>query len=216
VCLAATGPAGAEFVTHTYVLNEANQLPDGKDYGNVKVEAMPDIGEVKLTFNASASPYTSTGKHFGFNAVAFGTDLKLKPSQISVPANWDLHHGVHVSPFGKLTWEVSNGDHPAKSVVVIISGLGSNATLGHFTLDSSGKDPVYFAGHVVDFAVKGSDVKHQWVGGGSSDGSGTPPPPGGSGDPPQTPEPSALALAGLGLFGLGLAGLRRRTRRHLA
>jgi hypothetical protein len=87
---------------------------------------------------------------------------------------------------------------------LLIDGLGNNATLDHFTLDSKGGEPVYFAGHVIDFSLTGCNTPtSQWVGGGMSDA-----PP--CGPCAHAPEPSTLALAMIGLVGLTLVGLARR------
>jgi MYXO-CTERM domain-containing protein len=112
--------------------------------------------------------------------------------------------------FGVFSWKVMTNDDPSPTVSVLISGLGNNATLGHFTLPSSGGESSFFAGHIIDFRVKGSDATSHWVAG-STDPS-LPPPPGGLGGPPPAPEPSTLAMGAIALGGLvSLRLVRRRS-----
>ena len=96
------------------------------------------------------------------------------------------------------------------TVSVLISGLGTNATLAHFALPSMGGESEFFAGHIIDFTAPKSEVTSQWVGG-SSDPL-VPPPPGGQGGVPQAPEPSALVMAAIGLCGFAFLGYSRRRR----
>jgi MYXO-CTERM domain-containing protein len=193
----AAPPAAAEFIT--YNLDQSNTLPNGVVYGTVKVEAFQNLGEVKLTYTADPTPYSSTGKNFGFHTVGFNTDLSLNSGQFTLPAGWTLKSNANLSNFGVFSWAPTTSNSPSPSVTVVINGLGSNATLAHFAFPSVGGKSVFFAGHVIDFKIKGSDTSSHWVGG--------------STDPPaQTPEPATAAMAAIGLAGLALARLARRRR----
>ena len=142
--------------------------------------------------------------------MGFNTDLALKTSQISAPSGWKLTSNANLSMFGKFSWKAQTSNSEAQTIVVDITGLGANATLAHFTLPSVGGELTFFAAHVIDFRVKGSDVSSHWIA-----GSTDPPPPTGQGGPPQTPEPSSLALSGLGIFAIVMARAVRRKRRTL-
>jgi hypothetical protein len=205
------GRAVADPLTATYKLDQSNVLADGVVYGTVKIDALPSLGEIKLTYTANTAPYSSVGPNFGFHTVGFNTDLALTSSQITGPTGWKPTAGANLSMFGEFSWKMETSKNPSPSVTLLITGLGANATLAHFTLPSSGGEPQFFAGHIIDFSLKGSDTTSQWVAG-SSDPSNQPPPPppGGQGGPPQTPEPGTAVLALIGLCGLGLLRLSRR------
>ena len=210
-CLVAIQPAAADLIT--FNLDQSNELKDGVVYGTVTVEtSTAKGGEVKITYFADPKPYTSTGPNFGFHTVGFNTDLTLKTSQISEPSGWKLTSNANLSMFGKFSWKAATSNSPEQTVVVDITGLGTNATLSHFLLPSVGGESVFFAAHVIDFKLKGSDVSSHWVGD-SSTPVGGPPPPTGQGGPPTTPEPSALALSGVGIGALAVTGVLRRRRR---
>jgi len=210
-CFVAVQPAAADLIT--FNLDQSNALPDGVVYGTVTVEtSTAKGGEVKITYLADPKPYTSTGPNFGLHTVGFNTDLTLKTSQISVPSGWKLTSNANLSMFGKFSWKAATSNNPEQTVVVDITGLGANATLSHFLLPSVGGESVFFAAHVIDFKLKGSDVSSHWVGD-SSTPVGGPPPPTGQGGPPTTPEPSALALSGLGIGALAVTGVLRGRRR---
>jgi MYXO-CTERM domain-containing protein len=195
----AAPPAAADFIT--FNLDQSNTLPDGVVYGTVKLEAFKNLGEVKLTYTADPTPYSSTGDNFGFHTIGFNTDLSLKSSQFTLPTGWKLDSNANLSMFGVFSWKVTTSNHEAPVVTVLIGGLGSNATLDHFTFPSIGGKSVFFAGHIIDFSLKGSDTTSQWVGGSS--------------DPPpvDAPEPATATMAVLGLVGLALVRLRRRRLR---
>jgi hypothetical protein len=210
VCLASVRSAFADFIT--YNLDQSNTLADGVVYGTVKVEASAALGEVKITYTADPSVYASTGKNFGLHTVGFNTDLSLNAAQIAAPSGWKLTSNSTLSTFGKFSWKASTSNSEAPTVVLDITGLGSNATLAHFTLPSSGGESQLFAAHVIDFVVRGSDTTSHWIGG-SSDPPVDPPPPGGQGGPPQAPEPSSLSLSGLAIAAIATRVAVRRRRR---
>jgi hypothetical protein len=209
-----TPVATADFIV--YNLDQSNTLGNGV-YGTVKVDADTSLGQIKLTFAAATAPYNAVGPNFGFNMIGFNTDLDLKAEQFTLPAGWKLTASSNLGSFGKFTWKGSASNQTAPSVIVQIDGLAGGATTPHFALPSAGGDSVFFAGHVMDFTLNGSDVTSHWVGGSlpPPDDSDPPPPPSGGGETPSpTPEPSGLVL-GLGaLTGLVLArvGYRRRVQ----
>lgn len=202
----AVHPAAADSMT--FNLDQSNTLPDGFVYGTVKVEAFKGLGEIKLTYTADPGPYSDIGKNFGFHTVGFNTDLSLKSSQFTLPTGWDADPNANLSAFGVFSWKVKTSKNEAPSVVVLIDGLGNNATLDHFTLPSVGGESAFFAGHIIDFSLKRCDTTSHWVAGSSES---SPPPPGGTGGtPPQAPEPSTIAMGTIGLLGFALLRLTRR------
>jgi hypothetical protein len=209
IIAAATNPAAADLIT--YNLDQSNALPSGTVYGSVTVESFKNLGEVKLTYSADPTPYTSVGKNFGFHTIGFNTDLTLNPSQFTLPTGWSASANANLSTFGVFSWKVTTNNHEAPVVSVLIDGLGNNATLDHFTLLSTGGKSVFFAGHIIDFSRKGSDVSSHWVGGSSDP---LPPPPGGEGGPggpfAPSPEPSTIAMGMIAMAGLTLRRLTRR------
>jgi MYXO-CTERM domain-containing protein len=195
-------PAAADFITVN--LDQSNTLPDGVLYGTVRVEAFPKLGEVTLIYTASDAPYSSVGNNFGFHTVGFNTDLTLQPSQFTLPTGWKLDSNANLSSFGVFSWKVTTTNHVAPVETIVISGLGSNATLDHFLVPSVGGNSAFFAGHIIDFSVSQcGTTTSQWVG-------GSDPPP--SCPPPEAPEPSTLAMGAIGLVGLAVARLVRRRR----
>jgi hypothetical protein len=194
--------AAADFIT--FNLDQSNTLANGVVYGTVKLEAFKNLGEIKLTYTADPAPCSSIGKNFGFHTVGFNTDLSLKSSQFTLPTGWKLDANANLGEFGVFSWKVTTSNHEAPSVSVLIDGLGNNATLNHFTLPSKGGRSVFFAGHIIDFSLKGSGTTSHWVG-----GSTDPPSSGGPGNP-HAPEPSTLAMSAIALVGFGLVRLRRR------
>jgi hypothetical protein len=227
--------ARADYVSQSVTLDQSNALKDGVTYGTVLVEAYNGVGpggggltagEVRLTYTASTAPYSGESKTFGIGAVGFNTDLSLTPGQISGPGGWKLKNNHTMSGFGNFVWELSGdakGGSRPNPVTVLISGLGADATIGHFTLGSkgNGKSPppegsVYFAMHVAGFTYQcNEDVTSHFVGGGSGDPNlPPPPPPGGSGEVQPTPEHSTIVLLSISFGCLALARFVPRLRKR--
>jgi PEP-CTERM motif len=158
-------------------------------------------GQVRLTFTVSPSAaYGEIGPHFGLANVVFNTDLSINASQIAGPAAWP------VNPF-ETTWRVwaPAPDVRARAIAVVISGLGDQATLDHFLklyqghIGAAGPlpRPFVFSGLVDGFELHDPDNPFN-VDGLLGDTVLT------------TPEPTSLALCGIGLVGLGVCYRRRR------
>ena len=216
----ATPQATADLIT--FNLDHSNTLASRVVYGTVTLQSFPNLGEVQLTYTADPTVYSSVGKNFGFHTIGFNTDLALSASQVTLPTGWSLTPNANLSMFGVFGWKATTTNHEGASVTVQIDGLGTNATLDHFTLPSQGGDSAFFAGHIMDFSIKGRNVTSQWVGASSvppvppPGGQGGPPsvpPPGGQGGPlPQAAEPPTVAMGAVAVFGVALARLRRRRR----
>jgi MYXO-CTERM domain-containing protein len=195
--------ARGDYMTQTMALN-----PGGPPNiaGSVQVEAYDgngaaggglSAGQVRLTYTMPAIDPPSGGIAFaGLQSVAFNTDLSLTPSQITLPSGWSTANNAAVGSLGSFNWVAGTGGALQNNVSVLISGLGANATLSHFTLPFQGTGnpapptPNLFAGQWVDlsFDSTGPHFASEAV---VANGSSSP-----------APEPSALALAGFGLAGL--------------
>src|SRR5262245_10025593 len=157
----AAPPAAADLIT--YNLDQSNTLPDGLVYGTVTVEALQNLGEVKITYTANPALYSATRQNFGFNTIGFNTDLSLQSSQFTLPSGWKLYSNGNLNMFGVFSWKLTTTKQEAPVVTLLIDGLGNNATLDHFTLDSKGGEPVYFAGHIINFSLNGCNTTtSQW------------------------------------------------------
>jgi hypothetical protein len=171
-----------------------------------------------LTYNANlVADYASLSKTFGIDHVGFNTDLAVSAGQITPPTGWKMSGNNTLSGFGQFTWGAdgsAKGGSRINPATVLITGLGADATVSHFLINSqgAGKNPpsqgaVYFAMHVAGFTVKkDDDITSHWVGG-SGVRVDLPPPPEGSGDLQPTPEPASILLFALGALGIAF---RRR------
>jgi hypothetical protein len=181
-------------------------------------------GEVRLIFdtkNTGFAPLSvnTANNLIGVQAVAFNTDLSLSPSQIHVPTGWMVAQNFtnysastdRETPssffLGQFSWGAGTVSSIQGAMSILITGLGANATLNHFVFDSTlmqnpPPGPIFesaaFAANAVglSFGADGANVSSGWLAtnanGASADGEG----------PWQTPEPTTLALASVGLVGL--------------
>jgi len=183
----------------------------GPDTGMVLAEANSGAtavnglqpGQVRLTFTGNPVPaLLKLGPNFGFNQVVFNTDLAITPGQVTLPAGWTLS-GPNLwpsAPNAKI-WLAQNSPSPGNQisnpVVVVISGLGSQATLNHFLIGipQPPSPPFVFLGDVSYWNSDGvAVVRDNMIGTIQS-----------------TPEPSTLVLGAVGL----VAGIVVRQRRRL-
>jgi uncharacterized protein (TIGR03382 family) len=202
VLLLAAAPAHADYMTQTMALNADG--PPGVT-GTVQIEAYDgngaaggglSAGQVRLTFNTPAVTPPSGGSAFaGLQSVAFNTDLNLSPGQITTLATgWTFANNASIGSLGAFNWVSGTAGSLQDSVSVLISGLGANATPGHFMLPYQGNSipapptPFLFGGQWVElsFDASGPHLASETL----------------STSTNSTPEPSSLALAGLGLAAL--------------
>lgn len=211
--------APAEYVAQTIVLDQSNRFSDGVKYGSVTIEAYDGVGapagglnagQVRITYTADKLLSYGDVLFFGINSVGFNTDLAIKKKQIQGPAFWDLAKNEKLDGFGRFTWADSSPlgilrDNP---VSILISDLGTDATLDHFLLGSAlkngnpppqGSSP--FAAHVVGLEIGDSTFRNHWIGGDI--------------DVLATPEPASITLAFFALAGIGVSR-RLRSRRSQA
>ncbi len=219
--------ARADYISESVSLSLFGQ---GGTNGSVTVEAYDGTGsagggltpgEVRLTFHADPAtfgqPPGGGGINYsfsGFQAIGFNTDLTLNANQISGPNNWVSLPNLALAGAGPFNWAVGTGASLQNDVSILITGLGTSATVGHFTLPSQpSSDPAIssavFAGSwaLLNFgsAWTGATSYLLTAGGGGASGQG------GAPGPNDAPEPSTLALAGLGLAGLfARRSLRKR------
>jgi hypothetical protein len=198
-----------------YDFTNSNELGSG-NYGTVEVTADPTAGTVSFKVTAATAPYATLGTNFGVDKFFFNTDLgKISSSNIAVyngsgtALNWNVSYNKTASGFGvfDIEGDASKNNDRQNPILLVVSNLGSNATLDHFLFlsDNPGHGSpslgnAYFAAHVADFTVSGGKVTSHFVGVQST----TPPAP--------VPSPPGIVLALSGLLAAGLAGLRRFRR----
>lgn len=229
--LALARPLRADYVTRTYLFDQSNRLPDGLVYGGVTMEAYDGVGtpggglsagQVRLTFQVDPIPVDGPLREVGIRAVGFNSDLPLTGAQITAPDGWGLRNGRRMGGFGVFGWQAFTRPADRLSTVTItIDGLGSDANLDHFRIESRRANgglprqgPVYFAARV-GAVLPADDVERYFA---HTIGTGVPPPidgwppegPGGDGaGASPSPEPTTLLL---GLIGCGGLTLYRRYR----
>lgn len=234
--LALTAPLRADYVARTYLFDQSNRLPDGLVYGSMTIEAYDGTGasggglaagQVRLTFQVDPIPVNGPSHDVGIRAVGFNSDLSLTDAQVSVPDGWGLRHNRHMGGFGVFGWQAFTKPADRQPLVtVLIDGLGSDANVDHFRIESRRtkgglppQGPVYFAARVGALLPDG-DVERYFA---HTIGTGVPPPidgwpPEGSGGDgtgtSPSPEPSTLLLAALGCGGAALYRRLRTRSRH--
>jgi hypothetical protein len=214
LCLGLAAPAGqraaAEFMTKSFLLDQTNNdstLKDGTAYGTVTVTADPATGKVTVAFTVTPSKVPGPLGNFGLQEAALNTDLNLTALHAAVSADhgWGASYTVdkkgepssQLGGFGSFSIDAAGkGSNRQTTETITITGLGADATLGHFTigsLDKNGRTPaqgsVFFAAHEAGFGGPQS----MYVGGRN----------------PVTaaPEPPGIVL-GLSAVFLGLVALR--------
>jgi PEP-CTERM motif len=215
VLLIATSSARADYISIGVPLNSQYA---GQNVGDVVAQAnngsstvngvLP--GQIRLTYAVYPVPaYTQNGPNIGFTSVAFNTDLPIRASQVTGPSDWLVSPPAFpafggVSPVvGGSTpapWEMvaPNSSSAAGDVVVLISGLGSSATLNHllFSLPVNLSAPPSTFSGAVAFQGAGT-VSVDTVFGSPVAGA---------------PEPGSVTLALVGLAGAAGINLVRRRR----
>jgi hypothetical protein len=200
--------ARADYVSGSTLLNQSDYLPPlSSGYGNLTLSAYDGLGappplssglsagEVSLQFREFSGLY-GPGSTPLINSIVFNTDLALSASQITAPAGWTVTGPVGTT-FGIFSWSAYT-DQPGNGLVspsLLITGLGTDATLAHFQMLSTGSfpfPPAYFGAHIIGIvpSAQTSFQDNQWATAGA----------------PVAPEPATLVLAGLGLA--ALAGRR--------
>lgn len=172
----------------TYNLDSANQpFTGGSPYASVVITS-PAAGSVQLVVTALTSPTDTLGE-FGFN-----TDLSgIRASNFTTkPSGWSVSTNSSMGPFGKFGFDLGNPSAGTRhhQVTIILTGLTSTA-LSHFEIANSKGN--LFAVHLFQPNLTG------YAGGGDKF----------VGPLLSTPEPSTLAIAGLGALGFVGFGLRR-------
>ncbi|MFN4258897.1 MAG: hypothetical protein ACK4RK_06335 [Gemmataceae bacterium] len=164
-----TGAAQAGYVTQTLIFDQSNTFADGINYGAVFMEAYDGIGapggglsagQVRFSFTLTIpAEYGGIGDNFGFQKIGFNTDLTISAAQITAPPGWSVLYDQTMNGFGFFSVVLQGtGNSRVQSPVVLIDGLGTNATLDHFLILSTkknGEPPdeggAVFAGHVAGF-----------------------------------------------------------------
>jgi hypothetical protein len=188
-------PARADYISRSFQFSLSDSLPRGPSFGTVTIEAYDgtgaaggglQVGQVRMTFQPTKLPIEPYGPgYFGFEQAGFNTNLSLQPSQIRTATGWNAGWGLRgnrsMGGFGQFQWQVdyyydvnSATSLPhGNPLVVIVSGLGTNATLDHFLIPSTnlaGGAPVngsvYFAGRISGFDLNTDlyDLTSQVVG----------------------------------------------------
>jgi hypothetical protein len=201
---------------------------DGRSPVIIPGEPFPKPGEAQFNYYVSGSqprgkdypPLVDTGgqyvplpvygnnwQNLRVDGFAFNTDLKLSPSQFTLPPGWTVTKNGHINGFGTFTWlaTASNVQSYINYGTFTIDGLGTNATPQHFMVTSQpdvGAPPpsgmVYAALHLSGLTPSALDnfATEHWVGVAML----------------TTPEPGSAALGLLGLGALGCAWILRRYR----
>lgn len=212
-------PALAGYQSASFVFNMSNEIGAG-NYGTVFAEAYTGAvgttdhglnpGQVRFTVTAPfLSIYGSPADagNYGMDKFSFNTNLSILASQVVTKTTggtnlgWSVQFSKNISEFGVFSiLDKGAGNSRGNPIIVTISGLGSNATLDHFVLPSTGNNGgTFFAAHVGGFAGNANNEEF-----GSHYIAVT--------EITHAPEPSGIALALAGLTGLGMLKVRRGRR----
>jgi hypothetical protein len=164
-----------------------------------------DPGTLRFLFGAGAIGETTDGGLYStaVKGFALNTDLTLTPNQFDISSGWTATPNAVVPGLGHFSWVLSAPS--AKDALMSsitgfdISGLGDQASFAHFVFPASpvgaNSSSAWFAADIVPlyfpdtFHGRVPDITDFWASGSL-------------GVAAQTPEPCALALAGLGAIGL--------------
>lgn len=220
----------ADFIEYGFWMTMSDRLPPNAAYGafgvmtdngkpgyHVPSAVMP--GQVILSFvpldRQLAFDFQPVKGNWGIDAVAFNTNLNLSPAQIALPPGWALSQDRTMNGFGTFSWVARVTDPKYRVgndnwINVVISGLGDQADLGRFTFASqvdprspTPQFPAFFAAHVSGGtpAAANGFITEQTI----------------AGIIVGAPEPSALALCGVGLAvvcaGRALISAREKSRK---
>jgi hypothetical protein len=212
VLIAPSATLRADYVAQTVILDQSNKLADGVNYGSVKIEAYDGkgaaggglaAGQVRITYTPNIVPaYGTVSSDFGFSAVNFNTDLALTNKQITIPKGWAVSSPAASGGFGTFNWgaqDIGKNNKKQNPMTILISGLGTDATLSHFLLPSVGgknQGTATFAGQVQSINTGRSDTSEthsHWI----------------AGSAVLTPEPGTLAMCGAAAVSLLLTRRRK-------
>ena len=215
VLIAPSATVRADYVAQTVILDQSNKLSDGVNYGSVKIEAYNGVGaaggglavgQVRITYTPTIVPaYGTVSSDFGFSAVNFNTDLALTNKQIAIPKGWAVSSPATSGGFGSFIWgaeDIGKNNKKQNPMVVLISGLGVDATLKHFLLPSVGgkkQGTATFAGQVQSLNTGPNDTSEthsHWI----------------AGSAVLTPEPGTLAMCGAAAVSLLLTRRRKAAK----
>jgi hypothetical protein len=207
--LACSSVGHAGYVSQSFDSGELAVTFEAYD-GNGAAGGGLNAGEVRLTYSPQIGSGNGPGmpdapgtfRLEGLQSVGFNSDLTLTSPQIQGPTGWFLVSGLKFGPSGQFGWGVAtNSNLVTGPATILISGLGSDATFAHFNFGSQGGTspggPALFSGRytVIEITPDGVTGGTNWL------RAGTP--------VPETPEPSSLAIVGLGAAGLALIRRRR-------
>jgi hypothetical protein len=172
----------------------------------------PDPGTLRFVLWPGGTHATNSGGLYETQVKGFAlnTDLKLTRDQFFLPAGWTATPNAVVPGLGRFSWVISTpAADPISSPYAWfdISGLGANATFNHFILPASpagtSSSSAWFAADIVPFYFPDTfggrvpAITDFWASSSLSSVA-------------QTPEPSTLVLASLGMLALlGRCVLRR-------
>ena len=207
------GATAAHAASISYFLDQTNTTPplsDGVNYLMVTLDdntASPTLGfDNLITFTVSTVPGAFTeGTNFGIQSFGFNnpTALALSSSDFLVPTGWSIDEPPpsQLDGFGAFDYVISDGGANRQDPLVFSIDFHGDSFADYAGPSSgtAGEGNAWFAAHVADFVVEGSEVSSAWFGGGDG------------GSPPNViPVPAAVWLFGSGL--LGLIGIARRKK----